>query len=813
SPLGATERHKSAMESQALEISYSHLPQALRHTWRLLGSSDLLCPNKSRDFYCFFFPLSQERLGNKKKKKKRLGDIEVDMSSLAASLVTGVGLRPERPILYQRTSFPSSRRNTHGVVKASARVDKFSKSDIIVSPSILSANFSKLGEQVKAVELAGCDWIHVDVMDGRFVPNITIGPLVVDALRPVTDLPLDVHLMIVEPEQRVPDFIKAGADIVSVHCEQSSTIHLHRTVNQIKSLGAKAGVVLNPGTPLSAIEYVLDSVDLVLIMSVNPGFGGQSFIESQVKKIADLRRMCVELGVNPWIEVDGGVTPKNAYKVIEAGANALVAGSAVFGAKDYAEAIKGIKASKRPETVARSLEQTSEQGLLAAYKDISEIAFFDVETTVPKRGERFAILEFGSILVCPKKLTELRSYTTLVQPADLSLISTLSVRCNGISRHDVVLAPLFSDIADTVYDILHGRIWAGHNILRFDCARIREAFAEIGRQPPEPKGAIDSLALLTQRSLDDVRMNLEVLKYCATVLFLESSLPDVLVDKSVSPTETTSLRRHLRASSSSGEDNTLITPFTLPSIGENSVAQPDPFNMNFLRNEMASDNNLPLDTLMEEEENQPSDTVVVSANTSDREGFLSPDAISLSNIRAVLVPFYHGSQLMRLKLLHGDSSPLQLYCSCLKIRFGISGKFLDNSGRRRLNFVVDLNPRLCSILEACDSNAQKVSVDSGSSSDWNTVVSPVKGLVNYPNARIHIPTEISGDAARYAIEVHQRESGGDTQKLIFSNPSAEELETLLKQGSVVDAFLSLEPYDYQQKAGVRLVAKKLVMHS
>ncbi|CAL5362308.1 unnamed protein product [Camellia sinensis] len=206
------------------------------------------------------------------------------------------------------------------IVKASSRVDKFSKSDIIVSPSILSANFAKLGEQVKAVELAGCDWIHVDVMDGRFVPNITIGPLVVDALRPVTDLPLDVHLMIVEPDQRVPDFVKAGADIVS-----------------IKSLGAKAGVVLNPATPLTTIEYVLDVVDLVLIMSVNPGFGGQSFIESQVKKISDLRRMCAEKGVNPWIEVDGGVGPENAFKVIEAGANALVAGSAVFGAKDYAE--------------------------------------------------------------------------------------------------------------------------------------------------------------------------------------------------------------------------------------------------------------------------------------------------------------------------------------------------------------------------------------------------------------------------------------------------------------------------------------------
>ncbi|CAL9054716.1 ribulose-phosphate 3-epimerase, chloroplastic isoform X1 [Musa acuminata AAA Group] len=244
------------------------------------------------------------------------------------------------------------RRKLQTVVKASARVERYSKSDIIVSPSILSANFAKLGEQVKAVEVAGCDWIHVDVMDGRFVPNITIGPLVVDALRPVTNLPLDVHLMIVEPEQRVPDFIKAGADIVSVHCEQSSTIHLHRTVNQVKGLGAKAGVVLNPATPLSAIEYVLDVVDLVLIMSVNPGFGGQSFIESQVKKISELRRLCAEKGVNPWIEVDGGVGPSNAYKVIEAGANAIVAGSAVFGAKNYAEAIKGIKTSKRPTAVA-----------------------------------------------------------------------------------------------------------------------------------------------------------------------------------------------------------------------------------------------------------------------------------------------------------------------------------------------------------------------------------------------------------------------------------------------------------------------------
>lgn len=223
-----------------------------------------------------------------------------------------------------------------------------SQKSTVIAPSILSADFSRLGEEIRAIDAAGADWIHVDVMDGRFVPNITIGPLIVEAIRPVTQKPIDVHLMIVEPERYVEDFAKAGADHITVHAEHNASPHLHRTLSQIKELGKVAGVVINPGSPLELIDNVLDVCDLVLIMSVNPGFGGQSFIPGVVPKIRKLRQMCDERGLDPWIEVDGGLKGENTWQVLEAGANAIVAGSAVFKAKDYAEAIEGIRHSKRP---------------------------------------------------------------------------------------------------------------------------------------------------------------------------------------------------------------------------------------------------------------------------------------------------------------------------------------------------------------------------------------------------------------------------------------------------------------------------------
>jgi ribulose-phosphate 3-epimerase len=210
-----------------------------------------------------------------------------------------------------------------------------------IAPSILSADFAKLGDDIRDVEQGGADYIHVDVMDGHFVPNITIGPLVVEAIRPITKLPLDVHLMIEQPDRYIPAFAKAGADYLSVHVEACP--HLHRTIHLIKECGVKAGVVLNPHTPASMIEHVLDDVDLVLLMTVNPGFGGQKFIHSVLPKIRQVAQWAKEKERPLEIEVDGGVNAETARLCIEAGANVLVAGSAIYGEPDRKAAIAAIR--------------------------------------------------------------------------------------------------------------------------------------------------------------------------------------------------------------------------------------------------------------------------------------------------------------------------------------------------------------------------------------------------------------------------------------------------------------------------------------
>ncbi|CAA3010362.1 NEN1-like [Olea europaea subsp. europaea] len=463
-------------------------------------------------------------------------------------------------------------------------------------------------------------------------------------------------------------------------------------------------------------------------------------------------------------------------------------------------------------------------------EDRSEIAFFDVETTVPTRsGQGFAILEFGAILVCPRKLVELQSFSTLVRPADLSHISTLSVRCNGITKEAVISAPTFMDIADTVYDILHGRIWAGHNILRFDCARIREAFAEINRPAPEPKGTIDSLAVLTQkfgrragdmkmatlatyfglgqqthRSLDDVRMNLEVLKYCATVLFLESSLPDLFTENSwVSPNATT-------RSQSRRESQNVNTPSSSFSGEIHSTSQTsarsDPFNLAALSDEMIKD------PLMEEEESlsiDQSSTASASGGSNGCADFLEADNISIPSLSVTSVPFYLGSQ--KIQVLH-KNFPLQVLCRRLKVRFGISTRYVDHTGRPRLSFVVNAPPSLCQVLDTCDNLAQKLSVESGSCSEWRSVVTRKPGFYNYPTVRLHLPTVADGDDIRCITEIYQNDSSA-AQRLMFSRFDIVELESLFTPGILVDAYFSLDAYDYQLNAGIRAVARKLVIYA
>ncbi|KAG0492612.1 hypothetical protein HPP92_006010 [Vanilla planifolia] len=462
------------------------------------------------------------------------------------------------------------------------------------------------------------------------------------------------------------------------------------------------------------------------------------------------------------------------------------------------------------------------------------IAFFDVETTVPSSscnssgggGVGYFLLEFGAILVCPRRLVEVDSFSTLVRPSDLNAISSLSVRCNGITRDSVASAPSFGDVADKIFSILHGKIWAGHNILRFDCTRIREAFGEIGRPSPEPRATIDTLPLLTKRfgrragnmkmatlacyfglgpqkhrSLDDVRMNLEVLKYCAAVLFLESSLSNAPPFKNLE-SEITFTENHGYQNCISEKDSLCSQPECVSNLQSSS------FWSKNVRNESSDLNQF----------DAPSPIEVAANLTEKIEQMKIDSSHSCSSSIGVNKAKFSAEYSPNANSYIGDiksSCPLAGFLNPdegLVIKFGISTKFLDYAGRPKLSILVKAPESLCLVLSNCDSLAQSSFMSSGGNLEWRPLIQ--KSASSNPSTiRLHIPTIANGEAIDYCTEIFRREASGNMNKLVFSKSDIAGLDSVLSPGRTVDAFFSLESYVYQQNAGIRLVAKCLVVHS
>jgi len=448
--------------------------------------------------------------------------------------------------------------------------------------------------------------------------------------------------------------------------------------------------------------------------------------------------------------------------------------------------------------------------------DRSEIAFFDLETIPDRTGQKWKIIEFGAILVCPQKLVELDKFSILIRPADLSLISETRVKSNGITFNDVAAAPKFEEVAKRIYDLLDGRVWAGHNILRCDCVCIREAFSEIGWPAPKAKEYLDSFPLFeqkfrrragdmkmatlaeyfglgrqTHRSLDDVRMNLEVLKCCATVLFLENFskvLPVANSSRGASTSTSLGKRKASTETVSEEKSKNLMEPHEI------STSSP----------ENSEDENLgifedPCNVVSVSPSNQ---CETKQSGCAESEEFLEPHEISTSSLRATFVPSQWGTP--KIKLLH-KGLPFGTRSINMMIRYGISKKFLP-----RLSFVVEPSSETCNILKDCDDLAQNLSSGRNDKSEWRPLVT-TKPENAIPAIRIHIQTAGSGETATYSTELYERDSKETTQWPAAKTVDINELEELFVYGRSVDADYNFDIYDYPPNAGIRLVARRLTV--